>query len=402
MLSPQCTKLGIVSFPMHFVRHRTSVAKISEDLLQYMHGRARSERIDSVTTEILQERKRHLSRLENFEVTANLKKELLGLGLGSKKKLANVFSKISEKATYNDGNKDMKLNVTAAGGHATHIASAVATTTEDWPLFTHLLPEVAFAGHSNSGKSTLTNAMVGVEPRKGPASVSDRAGWTDQVCFYQLGKRPPKLTLADLPGYGHAVATSKEIKFWKVTTQSYLKDRLNLSCCCVLVDCTRGLCRGDKLLLKFIRDKGLQWHIVLTKADLLSVSELAQSVLAVRQDTMKIFYRKPKNVKVITEDGNDGEDQEGVIEEEQDQHDGEEDKATIQNESVQEMLSFISPVSAKTGAGIKSFWIKLNKWVDADTVVNSISPTAVKEHKYANIMRRNRAISLNNPKAKRR
>ena len=46
--------------------------------------------------------------------------------------------------------------------------------------------------------------MVGVLPKKGPASVSERAGWTDQICFYQLGKKPPLLVLADLPGYGHA------------------------------------------------------------------------------------------------------------------------------------------------------------------------------------------------------
>ena len=55
-----------------------------------------------------------------------------------------------------------------------------------------------------TGKSTLVNAMVGVLPKKGPASVSERAGWTDQICFYQLGKKPPLLVLADLPGYGHA------------------------------------------------------------------------------------------------------------------------------------------------------------------------------------------------------
>lgn len=68
------------------------------------------------------------------------------------------------------------------GGHGVHIASA----SSDWPIFQHLLPEVAFAGHSNSGKSTLVNAMIGVLPRKGPAKVSDRAGWTDQICFYKV------------------------------------------------------------------------------------------------------------------------------------------------------------------------------------------------------------------------
>ena len=66
-----------------------------------------------------------------------------------------------------------------------HVASA---SRPPWPLFKHLLPEVALAGHSNSGKSTLVNALVGTLPSKGPAKVSDRAGWTDQLCFYRVSK----------------------------------------------------------------------------------------------------------------------------------------------------------------------------------------------------------------------
>ena len=70
----------------------------------------------------------------------------------------------------------------SSGGHAVHLTSA----SENWPIFKHALPEIAFAGHSNSGKSTLVNALVGVLPKKGPAGISERAGWTDQICFYQV------------------------------------------------------------------------------------------------------------------------------------------------------------------------------------------------------------------------
>lgn len=72
-----------------------------------------------------------------------------------------------------------------------HLASAF----EQWPMFDHLLPEIALAGHSNCGKSTLINALAGIEPKRGPASVSDRAGWTEKIEFYRIGKKPPILTL---------------------------------------------------------------------------------------------------------------------------------------------------------------------------------------------------------------
>lgn len=101
-------------------------------------------------------------------------------------------------------------------------------------------------------QSTLVNAISGIHPKKGPASVSERAGWTDQVCFYQLGKRPPVLTMADLPGYGHAVATADEKRAWSEMGKDYLSTRAVLSRCCLLVDCTRGLCAADISWVKFL------------------------------------------------------------------------------------------------------------------------------------------------------
>lgn len=77
-------------------------------------------------------------------------------------------------------------------GFATYLA---ASSGKDWPRFRHMLPEVAFAGHSNCGKSSLINAISGMAPKRGVARVSDRAGWTDAIFFYQLGKKPPLLNM---------------------------------------------------------------------------------------------------------------------------------------------------------------------------------------------------------------
>ena len=92
-------------------------------------------------------------------------------------------------------------------------------------MFKHLLPEISIAGHSNVGKSSLVNAITGLGHKKGPAGVSDRAGWTDQICFYQLGKRPPKFTLVDFHGYGFAVASPEQKRRWKKMTLNYLESR---------------------------------------------------------------------------------------------------------------------------------------------------------------------------------
>lgn len=255
-------------------------------------SRSRRERKDSVTPEILAERLKHLQRISNYSYSSSLDdlNKLSELGLGQKTRRHLVYQNNGSSA--------------GAGGKAQHIGSA----RDNFPVFKHALPEIVLAGHTNSGKSTLVNALAGIHPRHGPAGVSDRAGWTDLICFYQLGKLPPILNLVDLPGYGHAIATSKAVKDWGGMIQKYFTNRYVISRCCVLVDSCRGLCADDRTLIRMLHKSGIQVQIVMTKSDLLPVELLAQSISAVRGDVIELLdsvekdsSRKKKNAPKQTD-----------------------------------------------------------------------------------------------------
>lgn len=235
-------------------------------------NRSRRERTDSVTESIIEERKLHLERLNTFSPDAALVELARKAGLGRRRQPNDsaVFKK----------QLDGRTGI-GAGGFALHLGCV----SEKWPKFRLNLPEIALAGHTNCGKSTLVNALAGLHPRAGPAGVSERAGWTDYISFYQIGKKPPVLTLADLPGYGHAVASLSVTKEWKRMTKDYLSgERRQLIRCCVLIDSTRGLAREDFEILYHLEKTDIEHQIVLTKADLLSPVQVAQCMMAVKED----------------------------------------------------------------------------------------------------------------------
>jgi len=131
------------------------------------------------------------------------------------------------------------------------------------------LPEVAFAGRSNVGKSSLINALCG---HKGLARISRTPGRTQQLNFFVLGDR---LMLADLPGYGYAAASRASIEQWTRLVMTYLKGRAQLRRACLLVDARRGIGNADHDVMKLLDGAAVAYQVVLTKCDKITGAGLA-------------------------------------------------------------------------------------------------------------------------------
>jgi len=131
------------------------------------------------------------------------------------------------------------------------------------------LPEIAFAGRSNVGKSCLVNALTG---RRTLARTSNTPGRTRQINFFDLDTR---LMLVDLPGYGYAEAPKIEVRRWTALLRRYLETRTALRRVCLLIDSRHGIKDVDYPLMLMLDDAGVSYQIVLTKTDKLGAGELA-------------------------------------------------------------------------------------------------------------------------------
>jgi GTP-binding protein len=147
-------------------------------------------------------------------------------------------------------------------------AQFVAGAAEPAGLPAERLPEIAFAGRSNVGKSSLVNALTA---RRMLARTSNTPGRTRQLNFFDLGGR---LMLVDLPGYGYAEASKSEILRWTSLMQRYLRSRAALRRVCVLVDARHGLKEPDLPMLEMLDRAAVSYQIVLTKTDKLGSTEL--------------------------------------------------------------------------------------------------------------------------------
>lgn len=145
------------------------------------------------------------------------------------------------------------------------------------------LPEIAFAGRSNVGKSSLINALTG---RNTLARTSVTPGRTQQLNFFDLGGR---LMLVDLPGHGYAQAPKHLVAQWTRLVSDYLRGRPVLRRVCLLIDARHGVKDVDREVMKLLDVAAVVYQLVLTKADKVKAGELSR----VREATAAEIARRP-------------------------------------------------------------------------------------------------------------
>lgn len=138
--------------------------------------------------------------------------------------------------------------------------------------------EVAFAGRSNSGKSSALNAIVG---QKRLAITSKTPGRTQQIVFFQIG---PGTRLVDLPGYGYAKVPSNLQRHWSRAIEQYLSTRQSLRALIMTMDVRHPLKQLDRQIIDWCRESSLAAHILLTKADKLSKSKQSAAIMSVQNE----------------------------------------------------------------------------------------------------------------------
>ena len=172
---------------------------------------------------------------------------------------------------------------------------AGAASLESLPAIT--LPEIAFAGRSNVGKSSLVNALTG---RRTLARTSSKPGHTRQINFFDLSGR---LFLVDLPGYGFAQVARAMKEAWQDLASAYLRGRPTLKRVCLLIDSRHGVKEADRETMKNLDKAAVSYQLVLTKTDRLKEAEVARAVAGAEAMARKHGAAHPRVLATSSETG---------------------------------------------------------------------------------------------------
>lgn len=157
------------------------------------------------------------------------------------------------------------------------------------------LDEIAFAGRSNVGKSSLINALFN---QKKLAKTSSTPGRTQQLNFFNFDN---KLYLVDLPGYGYAKAPEKMVRQWQVVLKTYLRGRPNLRRVFLLIDSRHGIKAEDLEIMKMLNISAVSYQIILTKTDKISAKELEKVIEQTAQEITKHAAALPDIISTSSE-----------------------------------------------------------------------------------------------------
>ena len=159
------------------------------------------------------------------------------------------------------------------------------------------LPEVAFAGRSNVGKSSLVNALTG---RRALARTSASPGHTRQINFFDLGGR---LLLVDLPGYGFAQVSKSMKETWQDLASAYLRGRPTLKRVCLLIDSRHGVKDSDHETMKNLDSAAVSYQLVLTKTDHLKAAAIPRAIASAEAAARKHGAAHPVVLPTSSETG---------------------------------------------------------------------------------------------------